>query len=616
MDNATSTGQNVFVKDPNFVWLPATVIETDGSDRVKVQICLTPGWGESTSTRTNSKRSKLDKSERWIDLNDYHNHQLPIQNSKSVRDIAELPHLHAPAILYQIRARHAAEKPYTRVGEIIIAVNPCRWIEGLYNEELQRLYAKRFVWQGMYKIQMPLEQVFHSSHVYFIFISVGNEEGVKEDKSSENVATSSTSFESFYDRLGHEPHIYEVSASAYRGLALEGINQTVLVSGESGAGKTETVKLVLRHLSKIDMATLSADKALHDKVTEAKIKYVVDSSPVFEAFGNAKTCSNHNSSRFGKVTHMHFSPGSVGMFSLIGSSFDTCLLETSRVVYHSPSERSFHIFYQFLSASQEFKSEHLGDEWADACVTDFRYLVDDEMDANLNTVDGTMWEKTLRALQLFKWEGDALRTLLGGLGVILRLGNLSFGELSEGEAHITSSEELNDLSKIIGIPSGEIEKAMTRRSLRTRQEELCVPLSCETAKEGCDALAKKLYCRIFASIVRAINKQTASPSTCQENGTISLIDIFGFERFVVNRFEQLCINYTNEKLQYKYVQDNLQRHIAEYEREGLQLFDMDQFDNSNIVELLEGSKGLINALTEESVVPNGNNAVSLFSFSW
>ncbi|GKY99340.1 hypothetical protein MPSEU_000889000 [Mayamaea pseudoterrestris] len=580
----------VFVKDPTFSWLPATIIETDGADRVNVQIQLPLDWNKTTMAT--KKTAAVDKTEWWVDLNDYHNHQLPLQNSKSVRDIAELAHLHEAAILYQIKARHALQKPYTRVGEIIIAVNPCQWIDGLYSQDLQRLYAKHFVWQ------VPVG---------------GDEETSSEEKKDENVmATSSTSFESFYDRLGHEPHIYEVSASAYRGLTLDGQDQTILVSGESGAGKTETVKLVLGHLSTIDMAALCADISPKNKFNEDMINYVVESSPVFEAFGNARTCSNHNSSRFGKVTRLHFGLGEVGMYSLAGSSFVTYLLETSRVAYHSPGERNFHIFYQLLAASNLFKAETLGEEWAGASVNDFRYLSGTSECGSPGATDAKMWDNTLNALEFFDWRGNALSMLLKSLGIILRLGNLGFGELSEGEARIETRDELQMLADIMGIPGDIIESAMTRRSLKTRQDELSVPLSCESAKEGCDALAKKIYCRIFASIVRKINEQTAPSNAIQCNGTISLVDIFGFERFSVNRFEQLCINYTNEKLQYKYVEDNLQRHRIEYEREGLELFDMKQFDNTDVLELFEGPKGIINSLSEESVRPNGNNASFVF----
>lgn len=424
------------------------------------------------------------------------------------------------------------------------------------------------------------------------------------------MSTSSTSFESFYDRLGHEPHIYEVSASAYRGLTLDGKDQTILVSGESGAGKTETVKLVLRHLSTIDMAALCADLSLKSKSNEDMIHSVLESSPVFEAFGNARTCSNHNSSRFGKVTRLHFSLGEVGMYSLSGSSFDTYLLETSRVTDHSPGERCFHIFYQLLAASDAFKAEYLGSDWCNSKISDFRYVAGTCECGMPGVTDADVWNTTAQALNYFGWKEDSLKHLLGTLGAILRLGNLTFGEQCEGQARIDTDQELMQLAQILGISSEVIEKAMTRRSLKTRHDQLSVPLSCESAKEGCDAFAKKLYGRLFASIVRNINQQTAPPSGHQNNGIISLVDIFGFERFKVNRFEQLCINYTNEKLQHKYVKDNLQRHRTEYEREGLELFDMKQFDNSDILELFEGSKGLISALTEESVLPNGNNVVS------
>jgi myosin-5 len=434
-----------------------------------------------------------------------------------------------------------------------------------------------------------------------------NEEKKKDP--NQGIATSSTLFASFYERLGCEPHIYEVSASAYRGLTLEDKNQMILVSGESGAGKTETVKLVLHHLANIEWAAVATGDGLNNEPSQAMVNRIIESSPVFEAFGNAKTQANHNSSRFGKVTRMHFAVGEVGMRTLTGSSFVTYLLETSRVVAIGPGERSFHIFHQLLAASEAFKVEHLGDEWNQTSTTDFRYLAGSSEAGIPDVCDADGWMETLHALESFQFQGAALSMLVQALGIVLQLGNIAFVDDSEGEARISSETELAKLSKALGIDSSAIDEAMVRRSIRTNTEYLKVPLNADAAMYACDALSKKIYERLFASIVRTVNEQTRSPVK-NEHSLISLVDIFGFERFDTNRFEQLCINYANEKLQQKYVQDNLRRIEIEYENEGLALFDFEMFDNNDVLELLEGPMGVINLLTEESIIPNGNTEVS------
>jgi len=422
------------------------------------------------------------------------------------------------------------------------------------------------------------------------------------------VVTSSTPFSSWYDQLGHEPHVYEASASAYRGVVLEGKDQTILVSGESGAGKTETIKIVLKHLATIDVTAMSSDEVAPED--RAWIRNIVESSPLFEAFGNAKTFTNHNSTRFGMVTRLHFQFQNNGICRLEGSTCDTYLLETSRVVTHAPDERNFHIFYQLMAMSPEDKSRLLGEEWKDAVVADFRYLNDIGDHEMKHISDYEMAQQTLATLELFQWSGLYLETLMKALGTILRLGNISFVEWEDGIAAISSPEELDKLAVSFGIDAKVIEKALTTRSFQNNQETLSVPQNAELAREACDALAKKMYARVFDSVVRAVNVQTGSVEANQEYGVISLVDIFGFEQFEVNRFEQLCVNYASEKVQQKYVVDILRKMKTEYTMEGISVMDFKEFDNSGIIDLIEGTHGIISALNEECVRLDGSSEVS------
>ena len=430
-----------------------------------------------------------------------------------------------------------------------------------------------------------------------------------------------TERKNIYDKLGFDPHVYEVSALAYRGLATTGQDQTILVTGESGAGKTETVKIVMDHLATVQQTRPEGVPSEHSAAAEI-VARVCKSSPVFEAFGNAKTVRNDNSSRFGKFIQLQFevepmavaelAGRAVPFTDLVGSNCTTYLLEKNRVVFHAEGERTFHIFYQLLGAPKEFK-ENIGSFWADATGHDFCYTAGHGCN---NAEDAEAWQETVEALEVFKFQGDSLRVLMESLAIVLQLGNLVFDhDPSDFEEHntiIKNKEELQRLSELSGIDSKDIEETMTSRVLKTPgSDDIKVKLSPQVAKESCDALAKEIYSRIFGLMVRRINEYTACPEPrrlgAKGFGHISLLDIFGFERFDVNRFEQLCINYTNERLHNKYVVDNFNQIKDEYHTEGVDLYDFKLVDNSEILDLLEGNPGLIISLNEECFLPKGNS---------
>jgi myosin-5 len=428
----------------------------------------------------------------------------------------------------------------------------------------------------------------------------------KKDGSSHDA--SSTAFASSFDRLGYEPHVYEVSALAYRGLAQDKKDQVILVSGESGAGKTETVKIILQHLASLEQSAPNRESPHDTAALDELVRRVVVSSPLFEAFGNAKTFNNHNSSRFGKVTRLQFAIQPDGVCSLQGGTYETSLLETSRVVSHVAGERNFHIFYQLLAAPSDVKTSLLGPDWADATAADFTLLRHSGDGRLPDASDVDTWARTMHALEFFEWKGDSLRALVQALGVVLRLGNLTFND-TEGGAAISSRTALELVAYSMGIAPNTIEHAMTHRIIKTAQEQVAVPLNAESAKDACDALVKKMYAVVFELVVQSVNTRTNAPPDSEGHGSISLVDIFGFENFEVNRFEQLCVNYVNEKIQHRYVEDNLRRCKAEYTEEGIELFDYKLIDNADVLELLEGRSGIISALNEESVRPNGSNVV-------
>lgn len=412
-----------------------------------------------------------------------------------------------------------------------------------------------------------------------------------------------------------EPHVYETSALAYRGLAVDGQDQSILVSGESGAGKTETVKILMSHLASVQSSN-------NDATTSTIVERVLDSNPLLEAFGNAKTVRNDNSSRFGKFIQLQFetedptlaaySGRSLPAAILAGSKCETYLLEKCRVVSHEPEERTYHIFYQLLAASDEQKKLF----WSGLENTDnesFAYVGESDTNTIEGKTDAQRFQLTLNALAIVGVKEEKLRDLMRAICIVLQLGNLIFepDPTNEENAIIASVEELASLAELMGLEEEIVKKALTERTVNARNETFKVPLNVLKAQDSRDALAKEIYSQSFDWLVQTIND-----ATCAENnydgdlshfGHIGLLDIFGFESFVVNRFEQLCINYANEKLQQKFTLDIFRSVQQEYEFEGIELGEVTYSDNADVLKLIEGRMGLISVLNEECVRPKGND---------
>lgn len=478
---------------------------------------------------------------------------------------------------------------------------------------------------------------------------------------------------------------------AYKGLLREEEDQSILVSGESGAGKTETVKILLHNLASIQQQggcggggssrTLGQQKQQQDSVI---VQRVLDSNPLLEAFGNATTLRNDNSSRFGKYLQLQFDTSWSGTSSslsssagpasltppaiLAGSKCEVYLLEKSRVTHHHMSERTYHIFYQLLAAPDELKVA-IWDGLADTDAESFCYvgLTESSSDsptasaATLGIIEGKTdaerFQLTLQALDLIGVKGEILQMLLRAICVVLQLGNLVFSPASadtiranqnhQGSVHvppggdtdvseISSIEELQDLSELMGMKdidssnriSTTLQNALTIRNVEARGEVFAVPLTPERAKESTDAFAKEIYAKTFLWLVRTVNDATCAEKNYQRStstktrtksasapssyGIIGLLDIFGFETFEVNRFEQLCINYCNEKLQQKFTQDIFRSVQVEYENEGIELEEITYDDNTDVLDLVEGRMGLLAFLNEECVRPKGSDKTFVY----
>uniref|UniRef100_A0A8C7GMB1 Myosin Ic, paralog a n=1 Tax=Oncorhynchus kisutch TaxID=8019 RepID=A0A8C7GMB1_ONCKI len=402
---------------------------------------------------------------------------------------------------------------------------------------------------------------------------------------------------SFYEI---SPHIYAVSDNTYRAMRTERRDQCILISGESGAGKTEASKKILQYYATTCPVTDHLS-TLRDRLLQ--------SNPVLEAFGNAKTLRNDNSSRFGKYMDVQFDFRGAP----IGGHILNYLLEKSRVVHQNHGERNFHIFYQLLEGGEQDLLSKLGLE---RNAQKYQYLVKGCCPRVSSINDKNDWRTVRKALTVIGFHEDEVEDLLNIIASVLHLGNTQFGEGKNGENQITTETQLKYLSKLLGVDGAALREALTHKKITAKGEEMISPLSFEQAVAARDALAKAVYGRAFTWLVVKINQSLAFKddvynSSKGSSSVIGLLDIYGFEVFQHNSFEQFCINYCNEKLHQLFIELTLKSEQEEYEAEGITWEPVKYFDNKIICDLVEGKhKGLISILDEECLRPGEPSDIS------
>ncbi|RHY32239.1 hypothetical protein DYB32_002730 [Aphanomyces invadans] len=388
-------------------------------------------------------------------------------------------------------------------------------------------------------------------------------------------------------RENKAPHVYAVSMESFFHMRTHTINQSILVSGESGAGKTETTKIMMNHV-----ATLSSSTEGSDAAQSSIIHRIIQSNPLLESFGNAATTRNDNSSRFGKFTELQFNPRG----HLMGARAHTYLLEKSRVCHQAPGERTFHIFYQVLAEAAALPQLHLKSSHQ------YRYVQQDKLIELEHT-----WSDTKQGLTIVGIADSMQLDLLRVLAAILHLGESDF-EMVQGDvdsSQVKDKTALTTAAELLGLPFTNLEKVLTFRSVIVGREVISKPMTVDQARDCRDAVAKSLYSSMFTWLVDQIN---AAIGVSHFSQFIGILDIFGFEAFEHNSFEQLCINYANEKLQQKFVQDVLKTVQAEYEEEGISWHHVNFADNQDVLDLIEGRLGVLSLLNEESSLATGTDA--------
>uniref|UniRef100_A0ABI7YAF4 Myosin IE n=1 Tax=Felis catus TaxID=9685 RepID=A0ABI7YAF4_FELCA len=366
------------------------------------------------------------------------------------------------------------------------------------------------------------------------------------------------------------PHIYALADNMYRNMIIDRENQCVIISGESGAGKTVAAKYIMSYISRVSGG---GPKVQHVK------DIILQSNPLLEAFGNAKTVRNNNSSRFGKYFEIQFSPGG----EPDGGKISNFLLEKSRVVMRNPGERSFHIFYQLIEGASEEQKHSLGITSMDYyCYLNLSgsYQVDD-------IDDRREFQETLHAMNVIGIFAEEQTLVLQIVAGVLHLGNISFKEVGNYAA-VESEEFLAFPAYLLGINQDRLKEKLTSRQMDSKwggkSESIHVTLNVEQACYTRDALAKALHARVFDFLVDSINKAMEKD---HEEYNIGVLDIYGFEIFQKNGFEQFCINFVNEKLQQIFIELTLKAEQEEYVQEGIRWTPIEYFNNKIVCDLIE-----------------------------
>ncbi|GKV00835.1 hypothetical protein SLEP1_g13455 [Rubroshorea leprosula] len=447
-----------------------------------------------------------------------------------VDDMTKLSYLHEPGVLQNLATRYELNEIYTYTGNILIAVNPFQRLPHLYDSHMMEQYKG-----------------------------------------------------AAFGELS--PHVFAVADAAYRAMLNEGKSNSILVSGESGAGKTETTKMLMRYL-----AFLGGRSGVEGRTVEQQ---VLESNPVLEAFGNAKTVRNNNSSRFGKFVEIQFDKS--GRIS--GAAIRTYLLERSRVCQISDPERNYHCFYLLCAAPPEdIERYKLGSPKT------FHYL----NQSNCYELDGVNdaheYLATRRAMDIVGISDQEQEAIFRVVAAILHLGNITFAKGKEIDSSVIKDEKsrfhLNMTAELLRCNAQSLEDALIKRVMVTPEEVITRTLDPENASAGRDALAKTIYSRLFDWLVEKINISIGQDANSKS--IIGVLDIYGFESFKCNSFEQFCINFTNEKLQQHFNQHVFKMEQEEYTKEEINWSYIEFVDNQDVLDLIEKKPGGIIALLDEA----------------
>lgn len=389
------------------------------------------------------------------------------------------------------------------------------------------------------------------------------------------------------NRLEVPPHVFAIAEAAYYNMNAYKENQCIIISGESGAGKTEAAKRIMQYIANVSGGTNSSIQQVKDMV--------LATNPLLESFGNAKTLRNNNSSRFGKYLEMQFN----AQGEPVGANINNYLLEKSRVVGQITNERNFHIFYQFAkSASQTYRT-NFGVQQPQSYLYTSKSKCYDVPGID----DHGDFKDTLEAMRVIGMTQGEQDEVFRMLSTVLWLGNCTFKEDDHGNAAVADQSVVDFVAYLLEVQPEHVNKVLTTRLVETsrggrRGSSYDVPLNQTQAMSVRDALAKAIYYNMFDWIVQRVNVSLRAKGAVAHS--VGILDIYGFEIFERNSFEQLCINYVNEKLQQIFIQLTLKAEQDEYEREQITWTPIKYFDNKVVCELIEEKRppGVFAALND------------------
>ncbi|XP_020405108.1 myosin-17 isoform X1 [Zea mays] len=447
-----------------------------------------------------------------------------------VDDMTRLSYLHEPGVLDNLAVRYAKNIIYTYTGNILIAINPFQRLPNLVDARTMEKYKGA--------------------------------------------------------NLGDlDPHVFAIADVSYRQMINEGKSNSILVSGESGAGKTETTKLLMGYLAYLGGRSGTGERTVEQQVLE--------SNPVLEAFGNAKTVRNNNSSRFGKFVEIQFDKSG----KISGAAIRTYLLERSRVCQINSPERNYHCFYFLCAApSEDLKKYKLGDPSL------FHYLNQSACIKVDGINDAEEYLATRKAMDTVGITDQEQEAIFRVVAAVLHLGNINFTKGREADSSIIKDDKsrfhLNTAGELLMCDCEKLENALIKREINTPEGVITTTVGPNSATISRDGLAKQIYSRLFDWLVNRINASIGQDPN--SNKLIGVLDIYGFESFKTNSFEQLCINFTNEKLQQHFNQNVFKMEQEEYTREQINWSYIEFVDNQDVLDLIERKPGGIIALLDEA----------------
>ncbi|RCI02900.1 Myosin type-2 heavy chain 1 [Rhizopus stolonifer] len=468
----------------------------------------------------------------------------PLRNPPKIEytdDLTNLSYLNEPSVLNTIKTRYIQHLIYTYSGIVLIAVNPFDRVS-LYESDIVQQYSGK--------------------------------------------------------RRGElEPHLFAISEEAYRCMIREEKNQTIVVSGESGAGKTVSAKFIMRYFATADDQETTGKKKKDEGMTEVE-EQILATNPIMEAFGNAKTTRNDNSSRFGKYIEIQFD----GHANIVGAKIRTYLLERSRLIFQPETERNYHIFYQLCAGVplKERKDFELSE------FSNFHYLNQSGTGEIPGVDDKEEFEITQKALSTVGLSVDLQWKIFRLLAALLHLGNIQI--TGRNDAILSDTDPaLLTATRLLGIKTEEFRKWIVRKQIVTRSEKIVTNLNPAQAHVVKDSVAKYIYSNLFDWLVGVVNESLSCPDENNVKNFIGVLDIYGFEHFKTNSFEQFCINYANEKLQQQFNQHVFKLEQEEYVREKINWTFIEFSDNQKCIEVIEGKLGILSLLDEESRLPAGTD---------